>query len=142
MIPQAGDRVKCFFHTGLEVQGTVKSWSSEVAVLVVALNDDNSEELSIIINTARDLLMITIFGKETKAYPPTPGPKPPSEIDLRNKKLADLHVLKMAAEKELLTKKMKSHHIDPDKANSEANLVMPSDFLFRQVSSKIERGRK
>lgn len=110
MTPQINQKIKITFQNNSAIEGIVQSWSEKESTLLQV------SELIIIPNTARDVLFITIL-QNSPSPTKKEDPPQPSEQDLKNKKLADLHILKMKAEKEILAKKFKEHHIDSTKAS-------------------------
>lgn len=110
MMDLVGRIIRVYFLNGLQTEGTVQSWSEKEAVLVQHL--DNRKEFTIISNTNRDVQMVIILAeKNNSQVVSSEEPK----VDLRVQKLADLHKLKMVAEKEEIARKFKTHYIDSSK---------------------------
>lgn len=111
---ETGKHIKCIFHNGTLVEGTVESWSSEESVLKSLID----ESRLIIPNTSRDIMLIKVVAPTEKKQVVLPQLDQDIEkvrkepiSDLKNKKLAELKILKSKAEKDIVANKLKEHHV-------------------------------
>ena len=108
-----GQHIRCMFHNSFVVEGVVDEWSDSGAILI-SLTD---ESRLIIPNPSRDIMFIKAVLPQQKV----PAPQLDQDIeevrkeplsDLKNKKLAELKILKSKVDKELIVSKLKSHSIN------------------------------
>lgn len=110
---EKGQHIKCMFHNGFVVEGIVEDWSPEGAVLV-SLADESK---LIIHNTSRDIMFTKVILQDEKKVPIPEIDKTFEETlsepssDLKNRKLAELRILKSEAEKKLIASRLKDHNI-------------------------------
>lgn len=110
---EKGQHIRCMFHNGFVVEGVVEEWTPESAVLV-SLADESK---LIIHNTSRDIMFTKVILEEKKQAPIPEIDKTFEETlseppgDLRNKKLAELRILKSEAEKKIVANRLKDHNI-------------------------------
>jgi hypothetical protein len=110
---EKGQHIRCMFHNGFVVEGVVEDWTAETAVLL-SLADESK---LIIHNTSRDIMFtkVVLQEKEKVSVPEIDKSfeetlKEPSS-DLKNRKLAELRILKAQAEKKIISNRLKDHHI-------------------------------
>lgn len=111
---ETSKHIKCIFHNGTLIEGTVESWSSEESVLKSLID----ESRLIIPNTSRDIMLIKVVAPQEKKQVVLPQLDQDIEkvrkepiSDLKNKRLAELKILKSKAEKDIVANKLKEHHV-------------------------------
>lgn len=111
---EIGQHIKCIFHNGTLVEGIVESWTPEESVLKSLID----ESRLIIPNTSRDIMFIKVVAPpENKKIVLPQIDQDIEEVrkepisDLKNKRLADLKILKSKAEKDIVANKLKEHHV-------------------------------
>ena len=118
MIPSPGQHVRVLFRNGVSMDGIVEEWYGNYA----QLKSTTDESTIIITNPTQDIMVIKILPDEdSEEKEPIFIPDPPSEeleqveaelhneLDLRNKKLADLKIMANEAERQIIANKLKSH---------------------------------
>ena len=105
--------VKCLLNHGVMVEGFVEIWSDQKAIL-----KNSNKETIIINNTERDIICIKIChnyktlpeGIEKEFQQVLDSPT--ENLDLKNKKLAELKIMMNRQKKEEIANKLKDHHIN------------------------------
>jgi len=113
MIPQKGQHIKCIMRNNLIIDGIVESWSGAQSVL---RSIDNTG-FSIIQHTDQDIVAIKIIIKDSVKIKNELEEKfeevhqLPSSNELRIKNMAELKTMMAEQEKQIISEKIKNHHI-------------------------------
>jgi len=137
MIPQKGQQIKCFFRTGVLVEGTVEEWSDQQAQLIAS----DSHSIIIITNPKQDVMMIKIMLTDQKPSNENKkikdlninskiDPKINPFDDLKNKKLAELKIELNKQEREIISQKMKEH---------QPTNIQPIRYYYPNILTKKEK---
>jgi sRNA-binding regulator protein Hfq len=125
MTPQMGQRVKVLFRNGTLVEGTVEDWLDNY----VQLKSITDESVIIISHPAEDIMLVKIFPLQTEEKEEEPVSEPPSENEAEaefrafydqprrsaydlsaNRTLAELHAMRAEEERQIISRKLKSHY--------------------------------
>lgn len=125
MIPKVGQHVKCILRTGAMAEGIVEEWETNV----VQLRSLDGESILIIPHANEDISLIKIVlsipqidlpesKTETVKLPKGELEEKyqqavalPTEDPTRVKTLAELRIMMAAQEKQIISEKVKDHHI-------------------------------
>jgi hypothetical protein len=142
MKPFANDQVKIYFKNGFQVEGRVQSWGKKI---ILTSEDKNS---FMVIAKLKEIVMYKVVKSNTiySELPLAPTKEeqieeidvvadtqsdPSLSLELRGKKLAELHKLKIEEEKKAIAQKLKEHHISEVK---KVNYELPG--FFQKQSTK------
>jgi sRNA-binding regulator protein Hfq len=142
MKPFANDQVKIYFKNGFQVEGRVQSWGKKI---ILTSEDKNS---FMVIAKLKEIVMYKVVKSNTiyseLLLAPTKEEQieeidvvadtqsdPSLSLELRGKKLAELHKLKIEEEKKAIAQKLKEHHISEVK---KVNYELPG--FFQKQSTK------
>lgn len=119
MIPETGQRVKCFMQSGMVLEGTVEIWTSEQVVL----RSLDEQSLMIVHRPGQDIILTKIaltqeFTKIQSESTDTSEKQIKEKLEevqtiedplLKDKSINDLRKMVIAQERDIITNKTKEH---------------------------------
>lgn len=138
MKPEIKQRIKCLLTNGTLVEGIIENWTDEEVVLLSL----DGESLLILPQPQRDIMLIKIVLDDKEKIKPVEKPKPklpqselhkqfeevlalPSDTPGRIETLAELRKQLTEADKAIVARKLKEHHIGNTRLTEYTNPYAP-----------------
>lgn len=128
-----GQHIKCVFRNSMVVEGIIESWSKDEAVL----NSLDGTNVLIIMRPGDDIMLIKLVLKTQKINVTELENKfeetleQPSDTPDRIENLAELRLRLADAEQQIVSQKLKEHHIGVPKLTQYASPYTPGKLPFK-----------